>query len=115
VLSLLVQLQFESAGRFNLPAGCFFPVPDVESACINLRRRPEALLPVELVPRYRDVIHRAFSQRRKMMFKLLRADWPEPRLAGAFEAVRLSRQVRAEDVTLAQFVQLVTGLNPPTT
>src|SRR5690349_18350482 len=39
ILSLLVQLTHEPSGLFKIPAGCFFPPPDVDSACITLVRR----------------------------------------------------------------------------
>jgi len=35
---------------------------------------------------------------RKMMLKLLKEDWPEPRLVAEFERLRLSPQIRAEEV-----------------
>ena len=34
MLTLLVQLDFEPRGSFKIPADCFFPAPDVDSACV---------------------------------------------------------------------------------
>ena len=34
LLSLLVQLRYEPRGLFKVPASCFFPEPDVTSACV---------------------------------------------------------------------------------
>ena len=45
VLTLLVQLDFEPRGWFKIPPGCFFPSPDVDSACVCLVRREPPLLP----------------------------------------------------------------------
>ena len=53
-----------------------------------------------------QIVKRSFSQRRKMMLKLLKEDWPEPRLATEFERLKLSPQVRAEEVSLEQFAQI---------
>jgi 16S rRNA (adenine1518-N6/adenine1519-N6)-dimethyltransferase len=106
VLTLLVQLDFEPVRWFKIPAGCFFPQPDVDSACIVLRRRPTAFLPEEQRSVYVRIVKRAFSQRRKMMRKLLKQDWSPDALDAAYDALRLSPQVRAEAVSLEQFVML---------
>ena len=45
VLTLLVQLDYEPREWFKIPAGCFFPAPDVDSACVVLIRRAQPLLP----------------------------------------------------------------------
>lgn len=110
VLSLLVQLRFTPVQLLRIPAGCFFPVPDVESACIRLDRREAELLPVGLHDVFRRLVKRAFSQRRKMMMKLLRADWKGEALAQVFAEVGLSSTTRAEAVSLEQFVRLTAGL-----
>jgi 16S rRNA (adenine1518-N6/adenine1519-N6)-dimethyltransferase len=106
VLSLLVQLNYEPGGSFRIPASCFFPEPDVDSACVTLRRRPVPLLALALRDHFVSIIKRSFSQRRKMMFKLLKEDWRADKLAGAFEQLGLSPQVRAEALALEDFVQL---------
>jgi 16S rRNA (adenine1518-N6/adenine1519-N6)-dimethyltransferase len=110
LLSLLVQLDFEPHESFKIPAGCFFPQPDVDSACVVLERRANAFLPEELRGNFHRIVKRAFSQRRKMMLKLLKADWPEPALAGAFERIGLSPRIRAEAVNVQQFVALTSLL-----
>jgi 16S rRNA (adenine1518-N6/adenine1519-N6)-dimethyltransferase len=106
ILSLLLQLVFQPQGWFKIPASCFFPVPDVDSACITLKRRPALLLPPELQRVFTRIVKRGFSQRRKMMLKLLKQDWPADHLATAFEKLNLSLQIRAEAVSLPQFVGL---------
>ena len=106
ILGLLVQLRFQSAGCFKIPPSCFFPEPDVDSACVTLVRRPVPLLQPERHPLFVALVKRAFSQRRKMMFKLLKQNWPEARLAEAFRQLALSPQIRAEAVRLEQFVRL---------
>jgi 16S rRNA A1518/A1519 N6-dimethyltransferase RsmA/KsgA/DIM1 with predicted DNA glycosylase/AP lyase activity len=55
---------------------------------------------------FAKIVKRAFSQRRKMMLKLLRKDWPAEKLERAFEKLQLSPQIRAEAVSLEQFVAL---------
>lgn len=111
ILSLLVQLRYEPHGGFKIPGSCFFPAPDVDSACIVLNRRPVPLLSTEDSRPFKKIVKRAFSQRRKMMLKLLKQDWPKEKLESAFTELKISPQERAEQVSLEQFVALTILLN----
>lgn len=110
ILTLLVQLHYQPTGLFRIPPKCFFPSPDVDSACITLVRREQPLLPAELVPKFERIVKTAFSQRRKMMMKLLKQFWPIEKLEAAFASLGLSPQERAEKVTLEQFAELTKAL-----
>ena len=110
VLSLLVQVRYEPRGLFKIPAGCFFPEPDVASACVTLARRDREWLPAELRGTFARVVKLAFSQRRKMMLKLLRQQWPAGKLEAAFAALGILPQARAETLTLERFVELTRRL-----
>jgi 16S rRNA (adenine1518-N6/adenine1519-N6)-dimethyltransferase len=106
VLTLLVQVEYEPKGFFKIPASCFFPKPDVDSACVCLGRRVPGLLAAEYKPTFTRVVKTAFSQRRKMMGKLLKEEWPAKKLDEVFEELPLAAQTRAETVSLEQFVKL---------
>jgi len=106
VLTLLVQLDFEPRGSFKIPRSCFFPEPDVDSACVVLDRRAVPLLPENQRELFVKIVKRAFSQRRKMMLKLLREDWPVEKLEQAFAELKIPSQERAEKLSLEQFVEL---------
>ena len=106
VLSLLVQLDYEPRDWFKIPATCFFPAPDVDSACVTLVRRGKPLLRDDQRAAFLKIVKRAFSQRRKMMMKLLKADWPAEKLAAALAELRISPQTRAEAVSLELFARL---------
>jgi 16S rRNA (adenine1518-N6/adenine1519-N6)-dimethyltransferase len=106
VLTLLVQLDFEPREWFKIPAPCFFPAPDVDSACVCLVRRPTPLLAEEPRKTFYRLVKLAFSQRRKMMLKLLKQDWPKEKLEAAFATLNISPQERAEKLNLEQFVAL---------
>jgi 16S rRNA (adenine1518-N6/adenine1519-N6)-dimethyltransferase len=110
VLTLLVQLDYEPRDCFKIPAGCFFPAPDVDSACVVLDRRATPLLPEHQRQGFVKIMKRAFSQRRKMMLKLLREDWPLEKLEPAFVELKISPQERAEKLSLEQFVHLTQEL-----
>jgi 16S rRNA (adenine1518-N6/adenine1519-N6)-dimethyltransferase len=106
LLTLLVQLVYESHGWFKIPASCFFPAPDVDSACITLVRRQHASLAREMHQGFIKIVKRAFSQRRKMMHKLLKAEWPVDKLTNAFNQLGISLQIRAEKLSVQQFIEL---------
>jgi 16S rRNA (adenine1518-N6/adenine1519-N6)-dimethyltransferase len=113
VLSLLMQLRYEPLDHFKIPADCFFPAPDVDSMCVVLVRRETPLLPLELHAAFYRLVKLGFSQRRKMMLKLLKAEWPEDKLVQAFAHLGLSPQIRAEKVSLEQFCELLKDLLRP--
>ena len=106
LLTLLVQLDYEPRDGFKIPGSCFFPAPDVDSACVVLMRRSQPLLADEHREAFVKIVKRAFSQRRKMMMKLLKQDWPVEKLERAFAELRISPQERAEKLSLERFIQL---------
>jgi 16S rRNA (adenine1518-N6/adenine1519-N6)-dimethyltransferase len=106
LLGLLLRLRYQSRGWFKIPASCFFPMPEVDSACIVLTRRTEPLLPASWHDSFTKIVKRGFSQRRKMMFKLLKEDWPEETLQRGFATAGLAPKTRAEEVSLEQFARL---------
>lgn len=106
VLSLLVQLDYEPRDWFKIPAPCFFPAPEVDSACVTLVRRATPLVADEQRRAFVKIVKRGFSQRRKMMLKLLKADWPLEKLEKAFKELNIPPQTRAEKVPLELFARL---------
>jgi 16S rRNA (adenine1518-N6/adenine1519-N6)-dimethyltransferase len=110
ILTLLVQIDFEPRGSFKIPPECFFPSPDVDSACVCLVRRATPLLPENLRPAFVKIVKRGFSQRRKMMLKLLKQDWATDKLTAAFAELNISPLERAEKLSLEQFVELTKKL-----
>jgi 16S rRNA (adenine1518-N6/adenine1519-N6)-dimethyltransferase len=106
ILTLLVQIAYQPVEWFKIPAGCFFPEPEIDSACVVLVRREQQSLPNKLREKFAAIVKRSFSQRRKMMAKLLKADWPADTVERAFAGASLPLDIRAEAVSLEQFVLL---------
>lgn len=113
LLSLLIQIRYEPRGCFRIPASCFFPAPEIDSACVTLVRRATPLLADAEIAIFERVIRRGFSQRRKKLFKLLKEDWAEAALTAAFAVVSLAAEIRAEQVSLEQFASLARELGKP--
>jgi 16S rRNA (adenine1518-N6/adenine1519-N6)-dimethyltransferase len=70
-----------------------------------IRRDPVLLSPDEEAV-FDRVVKTAFSQRRKMMVKLLKQSWPVEKIAAALEQLKLRPDVRGEKLSLEQFVEL---------
>ena len=64
------------------------------------------MLPEEQHRAFERVVRRAFSQRRKMLVKLLKAEWPVEKVQAALAAMELRPDVRGEKLSLEQFVAL---------
>lgn len=105
-LSLLIQVRYEPGEMFKIPGSCFFPPPDVDSACIALALRKDPLLDQDELLTFRKIVKRSFSERRKMMLKLLKRDWVPGKLESAFNHLGISVNERAEKLSLQQFVDL---------
>jgi 16S rRNA (adenine1518-N6/adenine1519-N6)-dimethyltransferase len=114
VLTLLLGLDYEATGSFKIPASCFFPEPEVDSACVCLARRAQPFLAPEQRIDFVRIVKRSFSQRRKTMLKLLKADWPAEKLEAAFAIVNLPPLSRAESISVLQFVLLTKCLKNTT-
>ncbi|MBI1841030.1 MAG: ribosomal RNA small subunit methyltransferase A [Verrucomicrobia bacterium] len=110
VLTLLLQLDYIPRLAFKIPSGSFFPEPGVVSACAVLDRRPAPLITGSSRSLFIKLVKTAFSQRRKMMLKLLKEEWPEAAVAEAMRNVGLRADVRAEKVSLEQFVAMARQL-----
>ena len=106
LLTLLIQLRYEATDWFRIPASCFFPPPDIDSACVTLVRRTKPLLEAGLEIHFEKIVRRAISQRRKQMRKLLREDWPLEMLTEGFRVADVPLDVRAESVSVEQFATL---------
>ncbi|HEY0455529.1 MAG TPA: 16S rRNA (adenine(1518)-N(6)/adenine(1519)-N(6))-dimethyltransferase RsmA, partial [Verrucomicrobiae bacterium] len=61
LLTLLVQSKFQPDGLFKIPVSCFFPAPDVDSACVKLRLHGTPLMNESERVVFDKVIRRGFS------------------------------------------------------
>lgn len=113
-LSLAVQYYAKPQILLNVPASCFMPRPNVDSAVIQLTRYEKP--PVEVADEHLmfRLIRASFNQRRKTMTNSV-GNSPElsvskEQMAAALEKCGLSATVRGEALTLAQFAGLANVL-----
>lgn len=117
-LSLAVQYYAKPQIILNVPASCFMPRPNVDSAVIQLTRYEKP--PVEVKDEHLmfRLIRASFNQRRKTMTNSV-GNSPElsvskEQMAAALEKCGLSATVRGEALTLEQFARLANVLSEDT-
>lgn len=113
LLTLLIAARYEPEGWFRIPRSCFHPPPEVDSACVNLVRRPQPLVADDVLPTYVRVVRQAFSQRRKMMRKLLVARWAPSLVDAALLAAGVPHGARAEVLPPEAFASIASRLASP--
>jgi 16S rRNA (adenine1518-N6/adenine1519-N6)-dimethyltransferase len=106
VLTLLIQLRYQPGELLRIPSGCFHPEPDVDSGCVTLIRREKPLLNNDQAKLFKKIVKLALSQRRKMLLKLLKQNWPSEQLVEVFAQLGLDEKIRGEKVSVEQFVAM---------
>ena len=112
LLSLSVFVFGEPTIAGTIPAGSFFPAPDVDSAVLVIRLYPEPLIPADKLDRFFRLAHAGFGQKRKTLRNSLSSGLSLP--AAEVEARLLEAQIepsrRAETLTIAEWARLVDSL-----
>jgi 16S rRNA (adenine1518-N6/adenine1519-N6)-dimethyltransferase len=98
--SVIVGLHADSRIAFRVEPQVFYPPPRVESVVIRLQRRPAP----ELAERAIELAAAGFGQRRKMLRGSLASKLEQP--ASVLERAGLDPQLRAEDLTAADYLRL---------
>ena len=101
-LTLFTQLYFHVTVAHVISAHCFFPEPQVESAVVVLERRDPRVKLADGAP-FHELVRRGFSQRRKMLRKLLGNSGD---VEHAFAQTGISFKTRAEELSLEQWIAL---------
>ncbi|HKT34093.1 MAG TPA: rRNA adenine dimethyltransferase family protein, partial [Nitrospira sp.] len=111
VLSVITQYAAQVKKAFRVSANCFRPRPEVGSAVVVLRPRSHTLLSPQQEPGFAAVVRAAFAHRRKTLVNSLRDQGYDAALVSeAVAAMRLVPAVRAEKLTLEQFMELAERL-----
>ena len=103
-LSIIVQTLYEVKNVMNVPKGVFLPRPNVDSAVVRFVRR--SILPVEDPDRFFKLVKTSFTQRRKTLANNLKELGNQEKIQSTILKAGLQESVRAEALTLAEFVKL---------
>jgi 16S rRNA (adenine1518-N6/adenine1519-N6)-dimethyltransferase len=105
--ALSVRVQYLAQAEFicDVPAKAFQPPPKVDSAVIRLRPRQIATPPTN-PRRMETLIKSGFSSRRKMLRNNLKSQIEPDQLGQILEELGINSQVRAEDLSVENWVAL---------
>lgn len=112
-LTLIIQRHWEVKYLRNLPPSVFLPEPKVESGVVLLSPRDESAgagLPPVDGGFFNQLVKQGFSQRRKQLHKMLSPYVPD--WHALTTALGVPDTVRAEELSLRQWVDLVNFLRP---
>ena len=101
-LSVMLQYRFDMLRLFDVPPGAFRPAPKVTSSIVRMVPKPTESLTAVDADLLGEIVTAAFGQRRKTLRNTLKAIVA----AGALEAIGIDPGLRAERLTLADFVAI---------
>ena len=111
LLSVMAQSAAEIVEGFRVSAQCFRPRPEVGSTVVSLRRRSTPLVQNVRQDVFHRVVKAAFAHRRKTLPNSFRDEGYEfDRVLEALQALGLSPTVRAETLSVDQFIQLASRI-----
>jgi len=108
-LSVYVALFTEPVLETKVPAGCFYPKPDVESRVIRLDVRKEPLCRVDDMDFFRLLVRSAFSKRRKTLLNSLKTSQlpvTGEQISTALSVLGIDGVRRAETLSVHEFAAL---------
>jgi 16S rRNA (adenine1518-N6/adenine1519-N6)-dimethyltransferase len=111
-LSLIVQSRWQVIRLKILPPSVFLPQPQVDSAVILLTRRLPSELKTFDFGKFTKIVKTGFAERRKQLRKLLAPLADSHIIEETLKSLNLPRTVRAEMISLEQWITIVNSLVP---
>ncbi len=105
-LSVLAQLTTQVIKLFDINPNCFVPAPKIWSTVLLFLPKEKQPLPEEL-SKVENITKLAFGQRRKMIRQSLKSI---PNITGILEKLKISPELRAEDVSPQKYLQLAKNI-----
>ena len=108
LLSVVTQYLTKPRKAFVVPASCFRPVPQVDSAVVCLSGRAAGSPDdARFDAVFMKVVRSAFAHRRKTLINSCRTEgWEEPVIRRALEETGIDPRRRAETLTVQEFIAL---------
>lgn len=109
LLALSVQVYGQPRLAARIPAGAFYPPPQVESAVIQVELYPQPRLPAAHLPLFFRLAKAGFSQKRKTLRNALAGGlgWKPPQSEALLRSAGIDPQRRAETLSLDEWQRLV--------
>lgn len=111
LLALGIQVYGAARVAAQIPAGAFYPVPDVDSAVVRVDLYPEPLIPSAQLELFFRLARSGFGQKRKMLRKSLAAGMAAPvsAVVAKLEQAGIDPQRRAETLAIDEWARLTAG------
>ena len=111
LLALSVQIYGSPRVAARIPAGAFYPAPEVDSSVVRVDLFPEPFIEPAQLDVFFTLARAAFGQKRKMLRNALASGlhWPPEQAASLLKAADIDPQRRAETVSLPEW-KVLTGL-----
>ena len=106
LLSLSVQVYGKAELGSQIPAGCFYPVPGVDSSVLIIDVDEKPKLSAEDLESMFRLAHAAFHQKRKMLRNSLRSLLGDERVSQVFADADLDPRSRPETLSLEEWIRL---------
>lgn len=114
-ISLAVQYYAEPEIVTDVPAGCFYPPPEVDSAVIHLKKHANPPVETKDAALMFKLIHAAFNQRRKTLANALAGagnlGFTKEQVYEALRVLNIREDVRGEKLGLAEYAALTDALS----
>ncbi|MBN2499131.1 MAG: ribosomal RNA small subunit methyltransferase A [Anaerolineales bacterium] len=109
ILALSVQVYGQPFIASKIPAGAFYPIPNVDSAILRVDIYPEPLVPMADLDMFFRVVKAGFSQKRKTLANALSGGmhWTKPVARAYLETAEIDPQRRAETLEINEWGRLV--------
>ncbi|MCP9447393.1 MAG: 16S rRNA (adenine(1518)-N(6)/adenine(1519)-N(6))-dimethyltransferase RsmA [Nitrospira sp.] len=113
VLSVMAQYAATIEKPLTVSPRCFRPQPEVESAVVILQTRETRTLSSEEELRFASLVKSAFAHRRKTLVNSLKNHgYTQEAVLAALRALALPSEIRAETLSVEQFIELTRLLLP---
>lgn len=108
LLALSVQVYGEARIVARIPAGAFYPAPQVESAVVRIDIAPAPRIPQVWLPAFFRLAKAGFSQKRKTLRNALAGGlgWKPPQTESLLQEAGIDAQRRAETLSLEEWQRL---------
>jgi len=115
VLSVMAQYHAQISKAFKVSPQCFRPRPEVDSAVVLLRVLEPRGRRSEQEQQFSSLVRAAFAHRRKTLVNSLKNEgYDSKHVETALTKLHLSPSLRAETLTLEQFLELAQCMEDPT-
>lgn len=106
LLSLSVKIFGDPKIIKKVPRGAFNPVPNVDSAVINIENISTKKLDGSTPANYFKILHAGFAHKRKQLLPNISNIFDKDKTKKAFEDLGIDPKIRAEDLPISTWVKL---------